>query len=152
MSSASDPAFADQLDQHRGGSLSLGVSVPVFDRGATRAATQRAELQVDNARIELEAQKNAVALEVRRAYLDHQAAQAQLEAAQAQLRATDPALTTSRERYRAGMATLVEVTQARATQVQAASTVVAAQYTLVLQRTLIAYYTGDLDPASATLG
>ena len=51
-----------------------------------------------------------------------------------------------------GAATLLEVTQARATQVQAASALVSARYNLVLQRTLIAYYVGDLDPENATLG
>ena len=39
-----------------------------------------------------------------------------ITAAEAQLRAGELALTTSQERYRVGAATLVEVTQARATQ------------------------------------
>jgi len=151
FSSASDLAFGDQLDQRRGGSLSLGISVPVFDRGTTATAERRAQVQVDNARISLEAQRNEVGLQVRRAYLDHQAAQAQLEAAEAQLKAAELALQTSTERYRVGAATLLEVTQARATQVQAASAVVSARYNLVLQRTLISYYVGDLDPTNATL-
>ncbi|HEU4453379.1 MAG TPA: TolC family protein [Longimicrobium sp.] len=96
FSSASELGFGDQLDQRRGGSLSL-------------------------------------------------------VAADAQLKAAELALQTSRERYRVGAATLLEVTQARATQVQAASAVVSARYNLVLQRTLISYYVGDLDPANAAL-
>ncbi len=151
FSSASELAFGDQLDQRRGGSLSLGISVPVFDRGTTAAAERRAQVQVDNARISLETQRNEVGLQVRRAYLDHQAAQAQLEAAEAQQKAAELALQTSTERYRVGAATLLEVTQARATQVQAASAVVSARYNLVLQRTLISYYVGDLDSANAAL-
>lgn len=152
FSSASDLGFTDQLDQRRGGSLSLGVSIPVFDRGATASATERARIEADNARIALETERNEVGLQVRRAYLDHRAAQAQLEAAQAQQRAAELALRTAQERYRVGAATLLEVTQARATQVQAASALVSARYNLVLQRTLIAYYVGDLDPQNATLG
>jgi outer membrane protein len=152
FSSASELAFADQLDQRRGGSLSLGVSIPLFDRAATSSATQRARIQVENARIELESQRNEVALQVRRAYLDHQAAQAQLQAAEAQLRAAELALRTSQERYRVGASTLLEVTQGRATQVAAASALVSARANLVLQRTLIAYYVGDLDPENAALG
>ena len=52
---------------------------------------------------------------------------------------------------RLGAGTLLEVTQARATQVQAASQLVSARYNLVLQRTLIAYHVGDLDPENAAL-
>ena len=41
-SSASDLALADQLDQRRGGSLSLSVSVPLFDRNSAKTAAQEA--------------------------------------------------------------------------------------------------------------
>ncbi|NNC28527.1 TolC family protein [Longimicrobium terrae] len=150
FTSANDAALFDQLNDRRGGSVSIGVSLPLFDRGATSAATQRANLVVDNARIALETQRNNVAVEVRRAYLDHQAAGAQLEAAQAQLEAAQRALDASRERYRVGAAALLEVTQARALQVEAASAVVTARNALLLQRTVIAYYVGDLAlPATA---
>lgn len=152
FSSASELGFSDQLDQRRGGSLSLGVSVPLFDRGSAQSTAQRARIQVENARIELESARNEVGLQVRRAYLDHQAAQAQLAAAEAQVKAAELALQTSRERYRVGAATLLEVTQARSAQVQAQSALVSARYNLVLQRTLISYYTGDLQPETATLG
>ena len=118
------------------------MSIPLFDRGDHAAlATQRAQIQADNARLALEDLQQDVGLEVRRAYLDYQAAQEQLER-EAQLRAAELALQTSQERYNVGAATLVEVTQARATQVQAASALVTARYNLLFQRTLIDYYVG----------
>ena len=83
---------------------------------------------------------------MRRAYLDYQAAKQQLDAAEVQLRAAQLALQTSQQRYNVGAATLLEVTQARATQLQAASALVTARYGLLFQRTLIGYYTGDLNP------
>jgi outer membrane protein len=42
--------------------------------------------------------------------------------------------------------TLVELAQARATRVQAASGVISARYSLVFQTSLMSYYTGELDP------
>ncbi len=144
FSSASSFNFADQLDQRRGGSIALGVSLPLFDRANTSTATQKARLQSDNARIALDAQRRDVGLQVRRTWLDLTSAREQLIAAQAQVRAADQALTASQERYNAGAATLVEVSQARATQVQAASALVNARYNLVLQGTVMDYYTGSL--------
>ena len=64
--------------------LSFGISIPLFDRGATQAATQRAQIQADNAQLALATQRQQVALEVRRAYLDYEAAGQQLAAADAQ--------------------------------------------------------------------
>ena len=152
LSSASDLALVDQLNQRRGGSIGIGVSIPLFDRGSTDLATQRAEIQAENARLALEQQRQQVAVEVRRAYLDHQAARQRLAAAQAQQRAADQALAATRERYRVGAATLVELTQSQAAQVQAASALVNARYNLVFQQSLMSYYTGELDPANVRLG
>jgi outer membrane protein len=150
--SATAIGFYDQLDQRRGGSLALGFSVPLFDRGTTELATQRAQIGEDNARLDLKDRQQQIGLEVRRAYLDYVAARQQLDAAEAQLRAAQLALQTSQQRYNVGAATLLEVTQARATQLQAASALVTARYALLFQRTLIGYYTGDLDPRNVSIG
>ena len=75
-----------------------------------------------------------------------------MRAAEAQQRAATLALQTSQERYEVGAATLVELTQARAVQVQAASALVSARYNLLFQRTLMDYYVGDLDPERISLG
>ena len=150
--STSDLALSDQLNQRRGGSVSIGVSIPIFDRGATTAATQQAKLQEDNARLALANQRQAIALEVRRAYLDHESTREQLAAAEAQQKAADLAVSTTQQRYQLGSSTLLELTLARAAQVQAASAVVSARYTLVFQEALMSYYTGDMDPARAVLG
>lgn len=151
VNSASALSIADQLDQRRGGSVGIGVSVPLFDRGSASIAAQRAELAESNARIALESEKQSVALDVRRAYLNQLSARQQLAAAEAQLAAATQSVTTTEARYRAGAATLVEVTQARSQRVSAASALATARNNLVLQRAVMSYYTGDLDPKSVTL-
>src|SRR5690606_24359869 len=62
-------AFFDQLDARRGGSLGLSFSIPVFDRLNTRSATERARMQVENARLSLETLRQSVAVQVRTALL-----------------------------------------------------------------------------------
>ncbi len=145
--SVSPFSFDEQLDQRRGGSVGLNLSVPLFDRRSTANATRRAELRTQSERLTLENLRQDVALQVRRVQLDYRAAREQLTAAQAQQRAGDLALETVQKRYRAGAATLVELSQARASQVQAASALVSARYNLLFQRTLADYYLGELDPA-----
>lgn len=143
--SASDSAFSDQLDQRRGGSIGLSVSIPIFDRGNARIDTRRAEIAADNARINLQSLHNTVGLQVRRSYVDFRSADEQLTAAEAQQKAGQLALEAVLDRYSAGAATLVEVSQARATQVQAASAAISARYGALFQRTLLDYYVGNLD-------
>jgi outer membrane protein len=126
--------------------VGLGLSLPILDRAGTAIATQRARIAADNARIAVEDRRQEVALQVRRAQLDFQSAQEQLRAAEAQQRAAELALQTVQERYQVGAATLVELTQARAIGVQAASAIVSARYNLLFQRTLMDYYIGVLNP------
>ncbi|MFL5616009.1 MAG: TolC family protein [Gemmatimonadaceae bacterium] len=102
VSSATDAAFLDQLNQRRGGSIGIGISIPIFDRGATQAATERAQIQAENANLALATQRQQVALEVRRAYLDYTAAQQQLAAADAQQKAAALAVSTTQQRYQVG--------------------------------------------------
>jgi outer membrane protein len=151
FNSANDGGFLTQLDQRRGGSLGVGVSVPIFDRGAVSIARQRAQVQLENEQITLRDQEQTVAVEVRRAYLDYVAAGEQIAAANAQQQAAALALQAAQARYRVGLATLVEVTLARASLVQAQSAVVSARSSLVFQQALMSYYTGVLDPGRVTL-
>jgi outer membrane protein len=149
--SGNDGGFLTQLDERRGGSIGVGVSVPIFDRGAVSIARQRAQVQLENEQIALRDQEQAVALEVRRAYLDYLAAGEQLAASTAQQQAAALALEAAQARYRVGLATFVEVTLARASLVQAQSAVVSARSSLVFQQALMSYYTGVLDPAAVRL-
>ena len=149
--SAAATALGAQLDQNRGGSLSLAVSLPIFDRGATSTAVQQARIQEDNARLALADQRQAVALDVRRAWLTLESTRQQLTVALAQQKAADLAVSTTQARYQVGTSTLLELTQARASQLQANVAVVNARNALAFQDALLPYYTGELDPAKALL-
>ena len=149
--SAGDLSLGDQLDQRRGGSIAIGIAIPLFDRGQVSLAAQQARIDEENARLTLETQRQTVGVDVRRASLDYDAARQQLAAAEAQLKASNLAVTTAQKRYEAGAGTLVEVTQARATQGQAASSEITARYAVVFQAALMSYYTGELDPAHLTV-
>jgi outer membrane protein len=142
--SSSDLGLGDQFDQRRGGTLGLSFTLPIFNRGNTTAAIRRAEIETNNAQIALDALRTQVGLDVRRAYLDFNAAREQLSAADSQVKAAELALQAAQDRYQAGAATLVELTQARASQVEAASALVTAKSNLVFQRTLVDYFIGEL--------
>ncbi|HTR78130.1 MAG TPA: TolC family protein [Gemmatimonadaceae bacterium] len=151
FSSATATDFLDQLDQRRGGTLNIGLSVPVYDKGSTSVSAERAALAQDDARLQLVSDRQEVALEVRRAYLDYLSAQQQLVAANAQVTAAQLALTTSQQRYQVGLAALLDVTQASASLLQAESNQSSAKYNLFFQRVLLDYYDGSLDPAHVSI-
>lgn len=149
--STSTLEFWDQLDQRRGGSLSLNFSIPVFDRFTTRNSVQRAELQIEGARIGIEQARQEIASEVRAAYQNYLTSFEQLIASTAQVEASMMALESTQERYDAGVATLLEVTQARTALVEANSGLIRARYNAAILEKLLEYYTGELDTETQAL-
>lgn len=143
-------SFSDQFfDQRRTQDLGFNINIPLFNRFRTNNQVQQAKIQHENARLGLESQQQDVALQVRQAYLDYQTSAKNLDVTEKQEIAAQRALDAEQERYAVGAATLVELSQARATFVQAASDRVNARYNFLFQEKLLDYYTGVLDPSSS---
>lgn len=145
FATVTDLPLLDQLDDRRSGSLSLGISIPIFDRNTTSRAIERARLQASNADLLVDEQRQQVAIEVQRAILSRASAEASLEAATARVAAAQQALDATEQRYAVGVATLFEVTESRAELVDATSAEVRARYSLLFQDAVLDYYTGTLD-------
>ena len=138
--------FGGQLERNRSESISLSVSVPVFNGLRTRTQKQRAQVAYENARLSVEDAQQNVGVEVRQAYLDYVIAEKELEVSERQLVYRQQALDAVREQYNVGAATLVELTQAQSEFVQASQDAITARYTIFVRKRLIRYYTGELDP------
>lgn len=141
LTTAATAAFAQQVNQARGGSVGIGVSLPLLDRSAVSIARQRAQVDLETATLALRDDRQGAALDVRRAFLSSRAARAQITASDAQAKAATLGLKASVARYLAGAAgaTFVEVTLARAALVQAQSALVTARTNLTLQQALMSY-------------
>ena len=118
---------------------------------APSPAQPHANIHDQHARLALADQRQAVAHDVRRAWLTLESTRQQLTVALAQQKAADLAVSTTQARYQVGTSTLLELTQARASQLQANVAVVNARNALAFQDALLPYYTGELDPAKALL-
>jgi outer membrane protein len=148
--SATEPSnFFDLLDERKNGGLSLSLSIPVFQGLRPNAQVEQAQVQAQNARYNLKDQRQQVALQVRQAYLDYQNARKQLEATSKRLRSARQAREAAQERFNLGAASIVELTNAQRTFVDAASQRVRARYNFVFQQKLIDYYVGVLTQQEA---
>ena len=97
-------------------------------------------------RLDLQDREQSIAIEVRQVYLDYQTDVKRLDATDKQVRAAEQALEAEQERYNVGASTLVELSQARATFVQAQSDRAQAVYQFVLRGKLVDHAVGTLDP------
>lgn len=146
-----EPGFSRQLDNNRSGSISLSLSIPVFDQLQRNVQVERAQVQARNAQYALEDQRQQVALQVRQAYLDYQNAVQQLEAANKRLQAAEQARSSAQERYNLGSASIVELQNATRDYVDAASQQIRARYNLLFQQKRIDYNVGRLNSQQPNL-
>jgi len=136
--------FGDQFFMdNRGGSIGITVSVPVFDRFLTRAQVRQAQRTAESERLALDDLEQEVAAQVRQALLDLRNAEKRVEVAGRQVGAAAAALTAAQDRYDLGAATLVELTLARATLVEAESAQAQARTQVVFQLRRIEYVSGS---------
>ncbi|MFK7847496.1 MAG: TolC family protein [Rhodothermales bacterium] len=146
--SRNSASFSDQFgDIQRSSSIGLSLGIPLFDRFTTRNNIEQSKVQYNNAQLSLEDLQQNIALDVRQSYLDYLTAEKTLEVTEKQLISAEQAFTAEQERYNVGAATLVELSQARASFVQAQSDRNQGQFDFIFQSKLIDYYMGKLDPS-----
>jgi outer membrane protein TolC len=106
----------------------LTLSVPIWDGGVTRARVQQARADVANAVDTLDQTRLEVGLDVRTAALNLEEASRRTQTTASAVVLAEEALRLANVRYDAGIATLVEVTNAESQLTQARFNFVNAQY------------------------
>ena len=120
-SAADGVGLPGQFGDNRSGGLRLGVTIPIFDRGATRARVQEAQARAALLRAEAEDARRAVELDVRERIVELDALRAQADVAQVRVEAAEAALAAERARFQAGETTLQAVSLLQARAVEARS-------------------------------
>ena len=144
--------MSDQLFNHNPtAGVALSLNLPIFDQSRTRSNVARAQVQFKNEQLSLESLLQTAAFEAQQATLDFQTARKQVGAAQAQEQAAQEALAATEERYTVGAATLVELSQSRATYVDAASSLMEARYGVLMEHLTVEYSRGNIEQAVAAL-
>lgn len=149
------PTVAVQVEEASSKPNFLGVPQPqlvemlsatwkLFDGGLTRGKVAEAHEQVDKAKLALQQLQNSVDLEVRQAYLNLLAVTAQLDVARTAQTSADENLRVSRIRYKAGVGTALELSEALLQDEQAQQQLVSALADLRIAMANLARASGRL--------
>jgi len=139
--------FGDQFfNQNVNKYLGFNLNVPIFNRLNTSYQIQSSLVNYKNSKLELENLRLQIVQEIRQAYNDYLNYTEQLASTQAALTSARKAYETQQERYKVGAGTLIELSQANATYVQAQSQREQALYRFIFQEQLIRYYMGQINP------
>lgn len=128
-------------------SVAADVHVPIFDGGRTVARRIEAGSALRQTQAEAADLKSSVEYDVRAAFLDERAAEQQLQAAQTNVQLANEELQQARDRFAAGVANNLEVTQAQESVAAASDTYIAALYTHNLAKASLARAIGVAESA-----
>ncbi|HTD37001.1 MAG TPA: TolC family protein [Candidatus Limnocylindrales bacterium] len=112
------------------GSIGLALTLPIYDRGVTRAQTAQAQGQLDRALAQLQIDQQGVQLNVRTALVNLVSAYAALDQVNAELGKAQQVLQSTQAQYRAGVTTLPLLLNAQVGLTQALTDEVTAVYTV----------------------
>jgi outer membrane protein len=140
--------FNDQFyNNNLNGSIGLSLSVPVFDRLGTYNSVAQAKVGLRQAQLGTEKLELQTGVEIRQALEDYATAGKAVEVAQTQSRYSGQALKNMEERYKVGASTLVELMQARASNLQSSYNLIYAKYGRLVKGVAVLYYSGGIEKA-----
>jgi len=126
------------------GAVGVNVEIPVFNGFLFTARSHEAALRAEATKEKLRDTRDAIARDVRNAWLNAKAAYDRLSVSQQLLDQANLALNLSQSRYKLGLGSIVEVSQAQLQQTQAQISSVAAGYDYRLALAELQYQTTGL--------
>lgn len=135
-------SFRDQIENYMGENISLSLSIPIFNRFATRNSVRSAKLNILNQEFILENTKKTLYKEIQTAYLSATSAQEKFLSADKAVKATEESFRYAQERYDVGKSTVYEFNESKLTLIQTKSERIQAKYDYIFRAKILDFYNG----------
>ena len=136
-----DDPFLDQIDENKGHSLNVNISIPIFNRTQTKAGVTKSKILENNSNLALEQVKLNLESSIQRSYTDAKAALKSYQASQKSLEAQKLAFANSKERYDLGALNSFDLEQARIRLLNANSSLINSKYDFIFKTKVLDHYT-----------
>lgn len=134
--------FGQQMKDNFNRYIGISLSVPLFDRLATRNQMRAARVQLESQKLALEQTRKGMFKEIQQAYYNAVAAQEQCSSAGASEEASKTAFVLMAAKFENGQATATEYQEAKARLSKALSEGLKARYSFLFRCKIIDFYRG----------
>ena len=118
------------------------MSIPIFSRGQVKANVNRAKINQEISKVNLDDEKRALRETVEQAYLSAKAALKEYEAAEKSVKAQESSFEFAQQRYNLGATNSFDFEQVRNRLVNAQSSLIRAKYNFVFRVKALEFYYG----------
>ncbi|MBQ4286113.1 MAG: TolC family protein [Bacteroidales bacterium] len=133
-------SFADQMKNNFSQSLGLTLSIPIFNRFATRNQVRSAQLSRDNQQLQLESSRKSLYKEIQQAWYNALAAQTKYLSSQDAEASAAESYNLVLAKYEGGKANITEFNEAKQNYLKSASDLAQARYEFLYSSRLLSFY------------
>ena len=134
--------WGDQLVDNFGQSISLGLSIPIYNQNQTRIGMQQAQLQMKDAQLVSQQNKQNLKTDIQTSVANARAAKRTLEASRVTVDATKAAFENAEKRFQLGAINTFEYATAKNNLDQAEVDLIVAKYDYLFKLKIIDFYLG----------
>lgn len=134
--------FGKQLKNNLSQSIGINLSIPIFNRFATRNNIRSAELDRENQRLQLDNTKKALYKEIQQVYYNAVAAEKKYQSSNIAAKSSEDAFELMQAKYENGKANITEFNESKNNLMKSQSDLVQAKYEYLYQTALINFYRG----------
>lgn len=134
--------FSQQMNDNFNKYVGLNLSVPLFNRFATRNRVRTARLQRENYALQLDNAKKVLYKEIQQAWYNAAAAEAQYTSSHTATTASETSFRLMSEKYENGKANAVEYNEAKQNLMKAQSDELQAKYDYLFRTKILDFYKG----------
>jgi outer membrane protein len=135
--------FGDQLKNNERKYFGFDLSIPIFNRFATRNNIRAAKLSVKNQELQLENTKKVLYKEIQQAYYNALGAKEKYKSSDVALESAKKAYDFAKEKFENGRSTTYEFNDARNNLMKASATLSQAKYDYIFRKKILDFYNGS---------
>ncbi len=135
-----DDNFINQINDNKGHSLNMNISIPIFNRNQTRTQVEKSRIQEKTTNLILDQVKLNLESTIQRAFTDARAALRTYEASLLSLESQELAFENANERFSLGALNTFDLEQARIRLLNAKSSLINAKYDFIFKTKVLDYY------------
>lgn len=135
-------AFSNQIRDNASASVSIGLSIPIFNGWQVKTAVNNAKINMETQRFSLDLAKKQLYREIQQAYADATAAMKRYIATQKALDAMQESFRYTQKRFDVGLVTSLEYNTAKTQLNQTESELLRAKYEFVFKQKILDFYRG----------
>lgn len=136
-------SWGNQMKSNLNGSIGVTLSVPIFDNRAAKNSQNKAELELQQSKAEVDDAKSNLALTVQGYWVNATTNQQRFRSAVASVASAQDSYDLLSEQFRLGLKNIVELTTAKTTLLNAQQSRLESKYTAILYLQLLDFYSGE---------